>query len=171
VAAIHVKMVLCRPIAKYKVPDNVEKYTMVNGRRSLLNRVITWFQGPYRNEKLVMVKRLPREKRRENFLALMTMKGMYILASPKHIKPRIMLVMKPNILCFLFRAGIQLGAGAGLDPNQLELLASPFSESIKGCWSSDILPESPNGDFKLGSLSLPARFVSELEDEEDVFFK
>jgi len=42
----------------------------------LVSSVITWFHGPYRNEKLVIVNILPRENRRENFLALRTMKGM-----------------------------------------------------------------------------------------------
>jgi len=89
-----------------------------------------------------------------------------------------MLVMKPNIRCFRLRAGNQAGPllpAAAFDPNQLPppplLGLSLFSR--KGRWSSDTLPASPNGDFKLGSFSFEARFVREepVEEPEEVFFK
>jgi len=121
-----------------------------------------------------MENKLPSEKRRENLRALMTMKGMYIVARPKQITPRIILVMKPHMRCFLDNAGNQAVLFVFVDDEVLREYQDPLlppstsTLSRKGCSSSG-LTAPPNGDFNEGNFNLPAKFVSELVEE--LFFR
>ena len=73
-----------------------------------------WFQGPNRNEKLSMVKALPKVKRSTNLRILNTSIGRYMNAQMKHMTPRSNRVTKPakqqalHLQCYSYFNGIWL---------------------------------------------------------------
>jgi len=117
-----------------------------------------------------MVKRLPREKSKENFLGFMTNIGRKEIASPKQIVPNIRLPMNPIILCFLLKLGKHADNFLANQLSDSGLPPWPVSADTprKGSSSSGVLAElPPNGVFKVGSLNADRADVTEERDVED----
>lgn len=99
--------VLCTLRAKYKVANNVPKYTEVNGSLSFEKRCLKWFMGPHKNPKLQIRNKLPKVYNKANFLALRSKRGVYNPAKMKQKIPIPIHMQNPIILCIRLIVGQQ----------------------------------------------------------------